>query len=73
MNINCLGIFGSSYQYDNFAKDLDKIGKDECGVFCFHRFDMKDATSVPKSCLAQVVNKLFESNCNVVSMKDIHA
>lgn len=72
MNINCLGVFGKNYQYDDFVKDLDRI-EDDYGIFCFHGFGTSDRTSVPKSCLNKVVEKLIELDADVMAMKDIQS
>jgi hypothetical protein len=35
-NIQCLGVFGREYGLPEFENDLERIGEQECGVFCFH-------------------------------------
>jgi hypothetical protein len=69
-NIQCLGIFGESYGYDHFKKDLGRIREHECGVFCFHQL-MACPYGISFGDFKRCIDLLVSRNAKVIAMRDI--
>lgn len=75
-NINCSGIFGEKFGYDDFVKSLEEVGDEETPVYCFHSFTdyglpEAPATDISIESFDQCMKYLSDNNFKGIALKDI--
>lgn len=71
--LNCTGVFGVEYGYENFEEDLGRIGNGEAGIFCIHHIGKRRRymPTIRKGVFRRCLDLLEEGGFNVVSLKDM--
>ena len=70
-NVQCLGIFGKLYGFEEFKKDIARIGELECGVFCFHNLDGEAPNGITEDAFRRCVDLLVDGGHTAVQMVNI--
>jgi hypothetical protein len=78
-NIDCLGMFGKKFGYEEFVKSLDRIHENQVGVFCAHGFvgdeylsgALDEFTETTKEDFVKCMNYLKDNDYNVIALRDV--
>ena len=75
-NINCSGIFGDNFGYQDFIKSLENIKEYEIPVYCFHSFHGYGIPDAPETDISietfeQCMKYLTDHNFQGIPMRDI--
>lgn len=77
LDIKCTGIFSNTYRFGDFLSDLEKVKKDEYGVFCIHDV-VKDLSENPHettttcATFMKCMMHLHLNDYKVMALKDIN-
>jgi Polysaccharide deacetylase len=75
-NINCSGVFGDNFGYDDFVKTLENVKDNEIPIYCFHSFhhyDLPEAsmTSISIDDFEKCMKYLSDNKFKGIAMRDL--